>query len=206
MKGSRLNLKKALLIVDLQNDFCPGGKLAVPEGDKIINKLNKYIKFFTQKKLPVFASRDWHPKKSRHFKQFGGNWPGHCIQNTKGARFHPKLKLPKEAIILSKGMDPAQDSYSVFDSFDTNQTPFINLLKIFGIKELYIGGLATDYCVKYSVIDALKSGLKVKLLIDAIKGVDINPGDSERSIKEMISAGAKKTTLNFLKKSLKNSE
>ena len=194
-KSGKEKFRKALLVVDVQNDFCPGGALSVPEGDRIIKNLNRYIKIFSQKKLPVFASRDWHPRKTRHFKKFGGVWPEHCILNTKGAQFHPDLRLPKHTIILSKGMDPEKESYSVFKSFDCNNTPFIDLLKIFGIKELYIGGLATDYCVKYSSVDALKNNFKVRLLVDAIKGVDINPGDSECAIKEMVHYGAKRINL-----------
>ena len=193
-----MKLKKALLIVDVQNDFCPGGALTVPEGDKIAPVLNRYIKFFSKNKLPIFASRDWHPKKTKHFKAFGGVWPKHCIQNTKGAQFHPKLKLTKETIILSKGMDPEKDSYSAFQAEDANGMEFLNFLKIFGIGELYIGGLATDYCVKSSVIDATKFGFKVRLLIDAIKGVDLNPGDSQAALKEMVKNGARKITLKDL--------
>lgn len=190
-----MKLEKALLIVDVQNDFCPGGALAVPEGDKIIPNLNKYIKIFRQKKLPIFASRDWHPKKTKHFKNFGGLWPAHCVQNTKGAEFHPKLKLPKEAIILSKGMDPEKDSYSAFQAEDDNGMSFLNLLKIFGIGKLYVGGLATDYCVKFSALEAARSGFKARLLTDAIKGVNINKMDSTTAIKEMLNAGIRKTTL-----------
>jgi len=185
-----LKLKKALLIVDVQNDFCPAGKLAVPQGDKIVPVLNKYIKIFSQKKLPMFFSRDWHPQKTSHFKKFGGIWPVHCVQNTKGAEFHPKLKIPKEAIIISKGMDPQKDSYSAFDGEDRYGQSLHNILMILGIKELYIGGLATDYCVKATVLEALKRGFKVKLLLDAIKGVDIKPKDSLKAIEEMKQKGA----------------
>jgi len=190
-----MRTKRALLIVDVQNDFCPGGSLGVPEGDKIVPGLNKYIKNFSKKKLPVFASRDWHPIKTKHFKDFGGLWPAHCIYNSKGAQFHPKLKLSKEAILLYKGMDPEKDSYSVFQAEDASGMSFPNLLKVLGVKEIYIGGLATDYCVKSSVIDALKNGFKVKLLMDAIKGVNLKPQDSECAIKEMVKKGAKKITL-----------
>jgi len=185
-----LKLKKALLIVDVQNDFCPGGKLAVPEGDKIVAVLNKYIKIFSQKKLPIFFSRDWHPQKTTHFKKFGGLWPIHCVQNTKGARFHPKLKIPKEAIVISKGMDPKKDSYSAFDGEDRYGQSLYNILVILGIKELYVGGLATDYCVKETVLEALKRGFKVKVLLDAIKGVDVKAGDSLRAIEQMKQNGA----------------
>ncbi|MDH5662702.1 MAG: bifunctional nicotinamidase/pyrazinamidase [Elusimicrobiota bacterium] len=190
--------KKALLIVDVQNDFCPGGALAVSQGDKIVPILNKYMMIFSRKKWPIFASRDWHPRKSKHFKKFGGPWPEHCIQNTRGARLHPGLRLPEETIVISKGMDPDKDSYSAFQAVDSKGTEFLELLKMSGIKELYVGGLATDYCVKSSVLDALKFGFKVKLLIDAIKGVNIKPEDSEEAIQEMIRGGAEKMTLKEL--------
>lgn len=185
-----MKLKKALLVVDVQNDFCPGGALAVPEGDKIIPVINRYIREFSRAKLPVFFSRDWHPKKTIHFKKFGGAWPGHCIQDTNGARFHPELKLPKAAIIMSKGMDPEKDSYSVFQAQDINGTGLLTRLKALGINQIYITGLATDYCVKYSALDALRHGFKVKVLANAIKGVNLKPGDSGRSLKQMVKAGA----------------
>jgi nicotinamidase/pyrazinamidase len=193
-----MKLKKALLVVDVQNDFCPGGALAVPGGDKIVPSLNKYIKFFTKHKLPIFATRDWHPVRTKHFKAFGGIWPVHCIQNTKGAQFHPKLKLPKETILLYKGIDPGEDSYSAFQAEDISGMGFAKLLNILGIRELYVGGLATDYCVKSSTLDALRHGFKVKLLMDAIQGVNLGPDDSQRAIKQVVKNGAKKITLKHL--------
>jgi len=199
-----MKFKKALLIADVQNDFCPDGALAVKAGDKIIPTVNKYIKLFSERKLPIFITRDWHPSQTKHFKQFGGDWPKHCIQNTKGAEFHPKLKLTKEAIILSKGMDPKKDSYSAFQSIDSNGTELFNLLKIFGVNELFIGGLATDYCVRFSARDALKNGFKVKILVDAIKGVNLKPGDSEKALREIIRRGAEKITLRRI--AIKNEE
>jgi nicotinamidase/pyrazinamidase len=195
----RMKAKKALLIIDLQNDFCPGGSLGVPGGDSILPVVNKYIKIFSRKKFPIFASRDWHPVRTKHFKDFGGIWPAHCIQGTKGAAFHPKLKLPKEAILLYKGMDPFQDSYSVFHSEDISGRSFPAILNFLGIKELYIAGLATDYCVKFSVLDALKKGFKVKLLTDAIKGVNLKAGDAEKAIKEMEKKGARRIASSEIK-------
>ncbi len=186
--------------MDVQNDFCPGGALGVPEGDKIIPVVNKYIKIFSKNKLPIFATRDWHPVKTRHFKEFGGVWPIHCLQNTRGAAFHPDLKLPKEAILLYKGMDPQEDCYSSFSAQDLSGQPLSNLLKRMRIKELYIAGLATDYCVKFTAIDALKNGFKVKILIDAIKGVNLKPKDSEAAIKKISKMGAKKLNLADLTK------
>lgn len=188
-------MKAGLLIVDFQNDFCPGGTLAVKGAEKIVENLNRYIEIFSRKNLPIFASRDWHPADSKHFERFKGRWPVHCIQGTKGARFHPTLKLPSETIILSKGMDPDTDSYSAFDGLDAEKKAFDEILKSLGVRELYIGGLATDYCVKASAVDALDKGYKVNLLIDAIKGVDANTGDAIKAIEEMSSRGVKKTTI-----------
>jgi nicotinamidase/pyrazinamidase len=184
---------KALLIVDIQNDFCPGGALGVPEGDKIIPVINKYIRYFAKNKLPVFATRDWHPVRTRHFKEFGGVWPAHCIQNTRGSLFHPDLKLTKDTVLLYKGMDPDKDSYSSFHAEGANGVLLEEILKRFGIKEIYIGGLATDYCVRFTAKDALKHGFKVKILMDAAKGVNLKPDDSQKAIKEIIRLGAKKT-------------
>jgi len=190
-----LRFKKALCIIDVQNDFCFGGALAVPEGDEVVPVLNKYIDFFVKNNLPVFASRDWHPDKTKHFKTYGGLWPEHCVQNTKGAQFHPQLQLPEHAIIISAGLNPDEDGYSVFEGVDSKGIGFSKVLKEFNVEELYIGGLATDYCVKHSVLDALKSGFKVYVLMDAVKGVNINPDDSENAIKEMLDSGASKITL-----------
>lgn len=189
-----MNKEKALLVVDVQRDFCPGGTLAVPKGDRVVGPLNRYIKLFSKKKFPVFISRDWHPKNSRHFKKFGGLWPVHCVQDTDGARFHPKLKFPKSAVIISKGMDPKEkDAYSNFEAFDKKKRPFKKILKQSGVRELYIGGLATDYCVRASVLDALKNHLKVKLLTDAVRGVDVKKGDAKKAVHEMARRGAEKT-------------
>ena len=194
-----MKIKKALLVVDVQNDFCPGGALGIKDGDKIIQAINKYIKIFASKKLPIFATRDWHPGKTKHFKQFGGVWPVHCVQGTKGASFHLKLRLPQQAILVYKGMDPEKDSYSAFQAEDKKGTTLPKLLKKLGIEELYIAGLATDYCVKFTTHDAIRKGFKVKILLDAIKGVNLKPYDSEEAIKEMVKQGAKKITLKNIK-------
>jgi len=183
---------KALLVVDVQNDFCPGGKLAVPEGDKVVAVLNKYIMLFAERKLPVFASRDWHPFKTGHFRQYGGKWPEHCVQTTGGARFHPHLHLPGCTIVISKGMDPDKDSYSAFMGEDSGGRSFSSVLDALAVGELFIGGLATDYCVRHSVLDALAKGFKVKLLVDAVKGVDEK--ESAQAIEEMTASGAEAIT------------
>ena len=185
-----LRFKKALCIIDVQNDFCSGGALAVPEGDEVVPVLNEYIDFFVKSSFPIFASRDWHPNETKHFKNYGGFWPEHCVQNTKGAQFHPRLKLPENAIIISAGLNFDEDGYSIFEGVDSRGIEFPRVLEDLNIKELYIGGLATDYCVKHSVLDALKSGFKVYLLTDAVKGVNINPADSKEALMEMMSNGA----------------
>ncbi len=188
---------QALLIVDVQNDFCPGGALAVGSGDQVVPVLNKYIDIFSKRKLSVVASRDWHPLQTTHFKEFGGPWPAHCVQNTPGAAFHPDLKLPSEVIVVSKGMDPSKDSYSAFQAADAQGRGLLDILREKDVKELFVGGLATDYCVKASVLDALEH-FKVNLLMDAIKGVDVHPRDSQKAIQEMTAKGAKPITLKDL--------
>ncbi|MBT1075959.1 nicotinamidase [Geobacter grbiciae] len=180
----------ALLIVDVQNDFCPGGLLPVPEGDRVVPLLNRYMELFREKKLPIIASRDWHPAITSHFRDFGGIWPVHCVQGSKGARFHRDLALPDDAIVISKGQDPAQDAYSAFQATTESGVSFPELLKELGITRLFVGGLATDYCIKESVLDGLRHGLAVTLLEDAVRGVDLTPGDSARAIENMVVAGA----------------
>ena len=176
----------ALLIVDCQNDFLPPeGALAVIDGDRIIPVLNQWIRSFEGKGLPVIATRDWHPKNHSSFKEFGGPWPAHCVQGTRGAEFPEGLHLSEEAIIVSKGTSPDRDEYSGFD-----RTGLKALLKKKGVKRLFIGGLATDYCVKATVLDALKLGFEVVVIKDAIKGVDVRPGDSKQAMKEMEEQGA----------------
>ncbi|KAF0219261.1 MAG: hypothetical protein FD174_2347 [Geobacteraceae bacterium] len=194
--------ESALLIVDVQNDFCPGGSLPVPDGDRVVPVLNRYIDLFLKRDLPVFASRDWHPEKTSHFKVFGGIWPVHCVQGSFGARFHPDLELPSDAIVLSKGMDPRKDDYSAFQAVTGEGSPFPELLKLMGITKLYVGGLATDYCVKETVLEGLKAGLAVTLLEDASRGVDLSPGDSAKAVEQMIEAGADKATLETLEKEI----
>ncbi len=181
----KLNEKDALIIVDVQKDFCPGGALPVPDGDKVVPVLNRYIEIFSSRGLPVFATRDWHPSNHSSFKEYGGQWPPHCIKNTPGAEFHPDLKLPERVKIISKAVSRFKEAYSGFEG-----TKLKNHLKRLKRRRLFIGGLATDYCVKNTVLDALKFGYIVFLLLDGSKGVDVNKGDSERAIEEMLSKGA----------------
>lgn len=183
----------ALVIVDVQNDFCPGGSLAVPEGDRVVPVLNAYIERFESVKAPVFASRDWHPPVTRHFRTHGGAWPPHCVQGTGGAEFHPDLRLPADVVVVSKGMDPEEDAYSSFQGQDAGGTPFTAALGQRGVRRLFVGGLATDYCVKATVLDALGQGFEVVVLEDAIRAVDVGPGDGQRAIEAMRAAGARVT-------------
>jgi nicotinamidase/pyrazinamidase len=182
--------KAALVIVDVQNDFCPGGALAVAEGDRVVAPLNRYIARFADAGLPIFASRDWHPEKTTHFKDFGGLWPVHCVQGTLGAEFYRALALGSEATIVSKGMAADSDSYSAFDAVNSNGIGLADLLKRSGATRIYVGGLATDYCVKQTVLDGRKLGFDMVLLKDAIRGVDLKLGDSARAVRQMLDAGA----------------
>ena len=176
--------KRALIVVDVQNDFCPGGSLAVTRGDDVVSPLNKLIEEFLERGEPVFKSRDWHPEKTKHFAAYGGTWPVHCVQNTKGAEFHPDLIDDMHIRVISKGLGD-EDSYSAFDGTDLALQ-----LRRLGVEEVWVGGLATDYCVKNTVLDAVKEGFRVKALEDAMRAVEVNPGDGERAIAEMRDAGA----------------
>jgi len=184
----------ALLIVDVQNDFCPGGALAVNEGDQVIPPLNEAATAVARRGGLVLASRDWHPRQTKHFAEFGGKWPVHCVQGTEGAAFHPNLRLPEGTIIISKGTGTEDDGYSAFEGHtDTGET-LDAVLREHGVKRLLVGGLATDYCVRASALDALKHGYEVIVLTDAIRGVDLQSGDSERALQEMQAAGARLMT------------
>lgn len=185
----------ALLIVDVQGDFCPGGALPVPEGDQVVPVLNRAIERFRQAGALVVASRDWHPERSTHFAAYGGRWPVHCVQGTEGAAFHPDLKLPADAIVVSKGMGEDEDGYSAFEARTEDGVPLEDVLRNRGVRRLVVGGLATDYCVRASVLGALERGFEVLVLQDAIRGVDVQPGDSQRAIAEMQEKGARLVSL-----------
>ena len=185
---------KALVIVDVQNDFCPGGTLVVAGGDRVAAPLARLAARCAAAGLPVFASRDWHPPDTAHFQDAGGPWPVHCVRDTPGAELHPDLVLPPEAVILSKGVDPQADGYSAFEARDEAGRDLVELLRAAGVDHLLVGGLATDYCVRATVLAALARGLRVSLLTDAVAGVNVQPGDADRAIEEMVAAGAQLTT------------
>ena len=178
-------MKKALIVVDVQNDFCPGGSLAVAEGNEVVAPLNKLIKEFLDRNEPVYKTRDWHPEKTKHFAIYGGTWPIHCVQNTAGAEFHPNLLDDPRITVISKGFDERADGYSGFDG-----TQLAQLLRDEGVNEVWVGGLATDYCVKQTVIDGVRNGFKVKALADAMRPVNVNPHDGKKALDEMKTAGA----------------
>lgn len=180
----------AVLIVDVQNDFCAGGALPVRDSDRVVESLNGYIREAVARGMPIYSSRDWHPSRSTHFAAYGGVWPVHCVQGTRGARFHPSLLLPPTTVVISKGEAPEAEGYSAFEGRAADGMLLLDRLRKDEITHLYVGGLATDYCVKASVLDALSAGLKVTVLPDAVAGVDVHPGDSVRALDEMRQRGA----------------
>lgn len=199
-----MKTKKALIMVDLQNDFCTGGSLAVPEGEKVVPIANQLQSKFDL----VVATQDWHPHDHMSFAVnhpgYGVGdqiivdeipqilWPSHCEQNTKGAEFHPDLNTQAIARIVHKGIDKKIDSYSAFfDNAHRRSTGLGDYLKSESVQEVYIIGLATDYCVKYSSLDAVHLGFTVYVIADACRGVELNPGDTDRAFAEMQAAGVK---------------
>jgi len=181
-----LTSKDALLVVDVQNDFLPGGRLAVPRGDEVIEPLNACIESFRRSGLPVFATRDWHPEDHCSFKEQGGPWPAHCIAETWGAAFAESLRLPPGVQIVSKATRSDRDAYSGFSGTDLHDR-----LRQSGVETVFVGGLATEYCVLNTVRDALALRFRVYVLEDAIRAVDRNPGDGEKAKNEMERLGAR---------------
>jgi nicotinamidase/pyrazinamidase len=182
--------RAALLVVDVQKDFCAGGALAAPGGVEIIPAVNRHVAAASTRGMPVYATRDWHPVRTTHFKDYGGNWPPHCVQGTAGAQFHPALKLPPEAIIVNKGDDPERHGYSAFEGHTSEGKTLLDDLRDRHITRVYVAGIATDYCVRQSALDALRAGLEVRVLPDAIAGIDVRPGDAQRALDEISAAGA----------------
>jgi nicotinamidase/pyrazinamidase len=175
---------RALIVVDVQNDFCPGGALAVERGDEVVAPLNRLMEEFLERGEPVYKSRDWHPARTKHFADYGGTWPVHCVRGTPGAEFHEDLLDDPRVRVVSKGLGD-EDSYSAFDG-----TTLAEELRREGVREVWVGGLATDYCVKNTVLDALREGFRVRALSDAMRAVNLKPDDGRRAIEEMRAAGA----------------
>ena len=182
--------RQALIVVDVQRDFCTGGSLAVPNGSAVIPPLNDALARCHEAGAPVYASRDWHPAVTRHFQDHGGPWPPHCVAGTVGAEFHPDLQLPSGTIIVSKGQTSTAHGYSVFEGTTPSGSSPPADLKRLGVRRLLVGGLATDYCVRQTVLDALQAGFDVVVATDAVAGVDLKPGDTTRALDDMRAAGA----------------
>jgi nicotinamidase/pyrazinamidase len=176
-------MAEALIIVDFQNDFTPGGALAVSEGDEIADRVNELAA--DPRFELVLATRDWHPTDHGSFAERGGPWPPHCVQGTEGAELHPALDRSKVDVVLDKGQDPSTEGYSGFEG-----TGLEDLLRERGIDKVTIVGLATDYCVKNTALDALRHGFEVTVEPEGVRGVEVNPGDSERALDEVRQAGA----------------
>jgi nicotinamidase/pyrazinamidase len=175
----------ALIIVDVQNDFLPGGALAVKHGDEVVPALNAYIDLFLTKGLPIIATRDWHPVNHCSFQAQGGPWPPHCLANSHGAQFAAGLRLPPDVTIISKAAAPDKDAYSGFQG-----TELEAVLRSHGIRRVFVGGLATDYCVLKTVNDAMENRYEAYVLSDAIRAVNVHVDDGRKAEQEMIAKGA----------------
>ncbi|MBT3943148.1 MAG: isochorismatase family protein [Chloroflexi bacterium] len=186
----KLTDKDALVIVDVQNDFCPGGTLAVPTGDDVARTMTRTAAAFSEQGGRVFATQDWHPVAHSSFAESGGPWPPHCVQGSRGAELHPDLHLPDGHVNIKKGSDPEVDAYSGFLDSDLEAQ-----LKGADVTRVFVGGLATDYCVLNTVLDARRIGFETYLLTDGIGAVDVQDGDGDRAIARMIDAGAKSVTV-----------
>ena len=197
---THVSLRKgdALSVTDVQNDFLPGGALGVPHGDAIISPLNRAVELFKKNGLLIFFSRDWHPPDHSSFQDQGGPWPPHCVQKTPGADFPSALKIPEGSIIISKGAQKDREQYSTLGARDSEGNTESDVMKKRGIRRVFVAGLATDYCVLNSVKDILAEGYEVYVLTDAIRAVNVNPGDGEEALEEMVRGGAKLITTEML--------
>ena len=178
----------ALVVVDVQNDFLPGGALAVPEGDQVIEPLNRGIALFRRRGLPIFFTRDWHPHNHCSFREQGGPWPPHCVAETNGAEFPPELDTAGQAVVISKATSPEKDAYSGFEG-----TNLAERRRAQQVNRIVVGGLATDYCVLNTVRDGLRLGFSVLLMEDAVRAVavDVQAEDGQRAAAEMRRLGAR---------------
>jgi nicotinamidase/pyrazinamidase len=183
--------REALIVIDVQYDFLPGGSLAVPRGNEVIPPLNACIATFQRAGRPIFATRDWHPPDHCSFRERGGPWPVHCVAGSPGAAFATTLALPPGTRIVSKATRPDQEAYSGFAD-----TELADLLREAGADTLFIGGLATDYCVLNTVRDALRLGFRVYIPEDAVRAVDVHPDDGAKALEEMLRGGARLTRSN----------
>jgi nicotinamidase/pyrazinamidase len=175
----------ALLVVDMQYDFLPGGSLGVPRGDEVLAPVNRLLALYGERGLPVYASRDWHPADHVSFAARGGPWPPHCVAGTPGAAFPEALSMPPQTVVISKAVTADTDAYSAF-----NGTGLAEQLKDRGVRRVAVCGLATDYCVLNTALDAIEAGFQTLVLLDAMRAVEVAPGDGARAIGRMVAAGA----------------
>lgn len=186
MNSLHLTAADALLIVDMQYDFLPGGSLGVPGGDEVIAPINRLLGRFGEQSLPVYASRDWHPADHCSFAARGGPWPPHCVADTRGAAFSDALRLPPDVVVVSKADRSDVDAYSAF-----NGTGLAGQLRARGIRRVVVCGLATDYCVLNTALDARANGFEVLVVPEAMRAVEVDPGDGERALARMLAHGAR---------------
>jgi nicotinamidase/pyrazinamidase len=189
----RLRTGDALIVVDVQRDFLPGGSLAVSDGDAVVPVLNQYLRQFAAAGLPTIATRDWHPADHCSFVAEGGTWPAHCVQDDPGAEFAEALRLPDDTVLISKGMKSDAEAYSGFDGTDLARR--LNDAKV---TRVFIGGLATDYCVLATVRDAISVGFDAFVLRDAVRAVNVEAGDGDKAVDEMCALGASLIELHAL--------
>ena len=180
----------ALVVVDVQVDFCPGGALPVPQGDKVVRPINTLLQAADAHNRLVVLTRDWHPQESTHFATGGGIWPPHCIAGSDGARFHPDLRLPSPANIVSKGIQPGEEGYTAFDGVNDDQRALLNIRKAHATETVLVCGLATDYCVLATVLDAIRSGFAAIVALDATAPVNLKTTDGTEAEDRMRAAGA----------------
>jgi len=189
----RLAPGDALIVVDLQVDFLPGGKLGVPNGDQVIKPINSLLALFRRHGLPVYASRDWHPDNHVSFAARGGPWPPHCVAGTSGAAFADALDFAPDVVVVSKADSADVDAYSAF-----NGTGLAERLRARGVRRVVVCGLATDYCVLNTANDARANGFEVLVVPEAMRAVDVHPGDGERALADMLAHGARMAPLDAL--------
>lgn len=191
MKNGPVALERGdvLIVTDMQNCFLPGGSLPVESGYSIVDSLNRAMDIFAAAALPVILTRDWHPPDHCSFKSQGGPWPPHCVRETEDAAFSPRLRLPPSYIIISKATDPGREQYSAFFGRDAEGLTMAENLRALKAVRVFIGGVATEYCVFNTVKDMLREGYRVFVFVDGVKSIDVNPGDGERSLRELAAAG-----------------
>jgi len=185
MSAIHLDAGDALLVIDMQVDFLPGGALGVTDGHEVVAPINHLIALYREQGLPIFASRDWHPGDHCSFQDQGGPWPPHCMAGTRGAEFAAELALPDDAVVVSKADSAGADAYSAF-----NGTGLAAQLRERGVERVTVCGLATDYCVLNTVTDALEEGFDTIIVPEAMRAVDVEAGDGRRALDRMVARGA----------------